>query len=645
MQATPRMKPSNCRWRQGGTNLKQSYLKRSHIRIRGSSLATRHPSLCVIGAGLTALALLSFGCGANNASISTESGTQASPLAQSIQVQITPLVAGVLVGHSQQFAASVSGTSNTAVKWAVNGVAGGNASLGQISATGVYTAPANAPSAALSITAISQASSGAVGTAAVAVMAPGTVSATNNPQVAQYSITVPREANVSVQFGPTTSYGLKTWTVPTPSGGGPVNILVAGMRASTTYHMQAVVDFLNGNTYNDVDQTYTTGALPASRVPQVVATQAGTLAPNSGIELLALTAGFSQQVEAAAVDLQGNVVWYYDFPQSEGIGPEPIKLLSNGHMLVVLGGINPVPANVIQEVDLAGNIYRQLSVNQLNRRLADAGSKIVVQTIHHDILPLANGHTIVLANTEKSFTTIGNTPFVLGDVLIDLDQNWNPVWTWNTFDHLDVNRHPMNFPDWTHSNAVLYTDDGDLLLSMRHQNWIIKIDYNNGQGTGNILWKLGQGGDFALTNGTDIDWFYAQHYPLIISPNSSGTFQLALWDNGNDRIVDSSGDLCGAPGQIACYSRPAIYQVDEATKTATLVWQDNLSIFTPWGGSVESLANGDFEFDANSYAGVMATVFEVTQTTPAQPVWQLQINGQAAYRAFRIPSLYPGVQW
>jgi arylsulfate sulfotransferase len=580
--------------------------------------------------------------------VSSESGAQqASPVAQNVQVQVTPLVSGVLVGQTEQFAATVTGSSNTAVKWAVNGVAGGNASLGTISPAGLYTAPAKAPGSALTIIATSQAAGGAAGTAALAVMAPGVVTATQNSQVAQYSITVPREANVSVQFGPTTSYGLNTWSVPTPSGGGPVNILVAGMRASTTYHMQAVVDFLNRNTYHDVDQTFTTGALPASRVPQVVATQAGSLAPNSGLELLALTAGASQQVEAAAVDLQGNLVWYYDFPQSEGIGPEPIKLLSNGHMLVVLGSYNPVPANMIQEIDLAGNIYRQLSVSQLNSRLANAGFKLVVQEIHHDILPLPNGHTILLVNTVKNFTTIGNVSAVLGDALVDLDSNWNPVWVWSTFDHLNVNRHPMGFPDWTHANAVLYSpDDGDLILSMRHQNWIIKIDYDNGQGTGDIVWKLGQGGDFTLTNGTDIDWFYAQHDPVIISPNSSGTFQMAVWDNGNDRIVDSSGDLCGAPGQIACYSRPAIYQVDEATKTATFVWQDNLSIFTPWGGSVESLANGDFEFDANAYASPSsATVFEVTQQQTPQPVWQLQINGQAAYRAFRIPSLYPGVQW
>lgn len=609
---------------------------------------------CFLGVAVIAVVLLSFGCGGTNSSMPPASGTQQpGQLAANVQVQITPPVAGVMVGHTQQFTAAVTGTSNTAVKWSVNGVAGGNGSLGQISSTGLYTAPATAPASALAITAASQASSGASGSAAVAVMAPGVVSATQNAQVAQYSITVPREANVSVQFGPTTSYGLNTSSVPTPSGGGTVNILVAGMRASTTYHMQASVDLLNGNTYHDLDQTFTTGALPANRVPQVIATQAGSLAPNGGIELLDLInpPGLNPNpVEAAAVDLQGNLIWYYDYPNPQGVlGPQPIKLLPNGHMIIVL---TPTPAqgnegviNVLQEVDLAGNVVRQLSLNELNSRLASAGFKLVAASMHHDVLPLASGHTIVLVSTIQHPTTIGNISEVAGDALVDLDENWNPVWIWNSFDHLDVNRHPFMFPDWTHSNAILYTDDGDLLLSMRHQSWIIKIDYNNGQGTGNIVWRLGQGGDFTLTNGTDVDWFYCQHYPLIISPNSSGTFQMAVWDNGNDRIMDSSGDLCGAPGQIACYSRPVIYQVDEATKTATIIWQHNLAVFGQWGGSIEALANGDIEYDVNAFYNNSASVFEETQQATPQSVWQLQINGQWAYRAFRIPSLYPGVQW
>ena len=137
-------------------------------------------------------------------------------------------------------------------------------------------------------------------------------------------------------------------------------------------------------------------------------------------------------------------------------------------------------------------------------------------SFHHSVLALPNGHWILLATETRAYANLPGYPgttTVIGDALVDVDQNSNPVWVWNTFDHLDINRHPMNFPDWTHSNGMLYsTDDHNLLLSMRHQNWIIKIEYLDGQGSGKVLWHLGEGGDFKLVGATDpTDWFYAQH--------------------------------------------------------------------------------------------------------------------------------------
>jgi hypothetical protein len=123
-----------------------------------------------------------------------------------------------------------------------------------------------------------------------------------------------------------------------------------------------------------------------------------------------------------------------------------------------------------------------------------------------------NGHWLLLTNIRVPFTDLPGYPgstSVLGDVLVDVDRSFNPTWVWTTFDHLDVNRHPFNFPDWTHGNAVLYSaGDHNLLFSMCHQNWIIKIDYQDGKGSGDILWRLGPAGDFKLLGGTDpTNWF------------------------------------------------------------------------------------------------------------------------------------------
>ena len=51
------------------------------------------------------------------------------------------------MGGTQQFTATVSGSSNQAVNWQVNGVTGGSASTGTISSAGRYTAPNTLPNA------------------------------------------------------------------------------------------------------------------------------------------------------------------------------------------------------------------------------------------------------------------------------------------------------------------------------------------------------------------------------------------------------------------------------------------------------------------------------------------------------------------
>ena len=71
----------------------------------------------------------------------------------------------------------------------------------------------------------------------------------------------------------------------------------------------------------------------------------------------------------------------------------------------------------------------------------------------------------------------------------------------------------------------------------------------------------------------------------------------------------------------------------------------NYSFF---GGGAQVLKNGDVEYTEAASSPLPANnaaIYEVTQTTPPQTVWQMLITGQVAYRGFRIPSLYPGVQW
>ena len=72
-------------------------------------------------------------------------GSSHSPSSVSTAVHVSPSTATVATSATQQFTATVTGIANTAVNWSVNGVAGGNSTVGTISATGLYTAPSSIP--------------------------------------------------------------------------------------------------------------------------------------------------------------------------------------------------------------------------------------------------------------------------------------------------------------------------------------------------------------------------------------------------------------------------------------------------------------------------------------------------------------------
>src|SRR4029077_14132945 len=105
---------------------------------------------------------------------------------------------------------------------------------------------------------------------------------------------------------------------------------------------------------------------------------------------------------------------------------------------------------------------------------------------------------------------------------------------------------------------------------------------------------------------------------------------------------------CGTTGQPDCYSRATVFQIDESTKIATLLWEDLPGYYSFWGGSINQLGNDNVEFDLTAPVvppapGILSEVQEVTQEPSPQIVWQMDIGGANAYRAYRVPSLYPGV--
>ena len=87
-----------------------------------------------------------------------------------ITVAVSPTSANVPVSAAEAFSATVMNSANTTVTWEVNGVAGGNTTLGTISSTGMYTAPTAVPTpATVTVTAVSAADTARSGSTQVTI--------------------------------------------------------------------------------------------------------------------------------------------------------------------------------------------------------------------------------------------------------------------------------------------------------------------------------------------------------------------------------------------------------------------------------------------------------------------------------------------
>ena len=98
-------------------------------------------------------------------------------------------------------------------------------------------------------------------------------------------------------------------------------------------------------------------------------------------------------------------------------------------------------------------------------------------------------------------------------MVIVLNQDFQVTWVWNSFRWLNTNRLGTVNPipsDWLHANSVSWSpEDDNLIVSLRSQDWVIKIDYADGTGNGHVIWKLGTGGNFKAIANTAHPWFSA----------------------------------------------------------------------------------------------------------------------------------------
>ena len=310
----------------------------------------------------------------------------------------------------------------------------------------------------------------------------------------------------------------------------------------------------------------------------------------------------------AVVDPTGFTRWYCGWETTIPLHIRPItgaKLLDDGTVAFLTGHT----AYIISEL---GEIILEISDEDLG-----------VLGLHHEILPLPNGNFLALSHSFRNVDyTEHGTLYVAGDMIVEFSTGGDVVWTWDTFDHLDPQRIRHGFfelgaivnpetlelgNDWTHANGIAHDPaDDSLVLSMRHQDWLVKIDH----ATGNVLWRLGDEGDFTLDG--DL-WFSHQHSPHWLDDGS-----LLLYDNGvGNPHVDDADEV----------SRALQYELDEDTWTATQLWTDQAEPFVSLVASDADPMPGGHVLILDTGVGpenpTQGRIREVEHTPEAANVWTL----------------------
>lgn len=418
-------------------------------------------------------------------------------------------------------------------------------------------------------------------------------------------------------------------------GQSTMNFYLAGLFPQTAYRAVTVIDAGDGsNPVQGPTLDFTSGDPPT-----IQETMHLIQAPPPGTpqQVLLTSNGF-------ATNLLGIPIWGNASPVTILARPD-----SGGYFWGFVEDQNfDIAHQAIRKFDLLGNIVLETNAERVNQQLAAMGKR-TISSFHHEVRGLPDGRILALATVEQLLTDVQGPGEVnvLGDMIIVFDQYLNVVWTWDTFDWLDVRREAVlneictpggggcppfylsdKANDWTHGNAVQLTPDGALLYSARHQDWLIKINYDYGNGDGQILWRLGPGGDFTYISGDPWPWFSHQHDGNFLANDPT---KLLVFDNGNTRWK-----LFGE-----AQSRGQEIELDEVNHIARLPVNAYLGVLAAAVGSAQKLHNGNYHFDAGYVIQpdntLAAFAFEVDSSGRIR--YELKIDG-FVYRSFRMQDLY-----
>ena len=172
------------------------------------------------------------------------------------------------------------------------------------------------------------------------------------------------------------------------------------------------------------------------------------------------------------------------------------------------------------------------------------------------------------------------------------------------------------------NHVQLIEEDAYAIVSSRLTDGIIKIDTSKSDtNEANVVWTVGgMNGDYVLYD-LDGTKYHAGHSLWVGQHNAEyfGDDEYMMFDNQYEQ------------GGV---SRMLIVEVDESAKTATLVWEHNLTSYTPHFGDCDRLPNGNLlgswwpqKIEASSDFQFDTQALEVTRSGSAL-AWQVSVVGK-----------------
>ena len=283
-----------------------------------------------------------------------------------------------------------------------------------------------------------------------------------------------------------------------------------------------------------------------------------------------------------ALDAEGEVVWYRDVGHTTG----DIIRARNGNIIYLSFDHKAV------ELDMLGNQVNHWAAARRWPDLHRDGTAVPVDAegFHHEIFETEDGNFLVLSIEVREYqdypaseTDPNARPRpanAVGDVVVEFNREGRVLNEWKLLDILDPYRfgydslggywEQKGIPDscdWSHANAVVHdTRDDSLILSVRHQDAVIKID----RASGRVKWILGTPDSWrepwagkVLKPEGPLEWQFHQHNSGI-TPHGT----LMLFDNGNYRARPYEKKLPAGKN----YSRVVEYDIDEEAMTVRQVW-------------------------------------------------------------------------